>query len=74
VKIFYGTARFPDLDLSEEALFRTVVESTIKGYTVPGVQKKMSLHLTAGKEPRLTLVDYPAGFILKPQTDRKSVV
>ena len=35
------------------------------------VQKKLSLHLTAdGGKPRLTLVNYPTGFILKPQTEQ----
>jgi len=45
------------------------LDSTNKGYTVPGVQKKLSLHLTEGHEPRLTLVNYPTGYILKPQTE-----
>lgn len=66
---FFGTSSLPELDVSEEVLTRIAVESTSKGFTVPGVQKKMSLHLTKGADhPRLTLVDYPTGFILKPQT------
>lgn len=38
--------------------------------TVPGVQKKLSLHLEAsrGRRSRLTLVGYRAGYILKPPT------
>lgn len=45
------------------------IESTNKGLTVPGVQKKMSLHLdSSGDNPRLTLVNYPTGYILKPNT------
>lgn len=68
VKKFFGTGKLPDIDITEEALLKIAVESTSKGYTVPGVQKKLSLHLVTGKEPRLTLVDYPTGFILKPQT------
>ena len=37
---------------------------------MPGVQKKLSLHLdTTDKNLRLTIVDYPAGFILKPQSE-----
>jgi serine/threonine-protein kinase HipA len=36
--------------------------------TVAGVQKKMSLHLSKDPEYRLTIVDYPSGYILKPQT------
>ena len=59
----------PTLDISEETLKRLAEESTNKGFTVPGVQKKLSLHLTEGASPRLTLVNYPTGYILKPQTE-----
>ena len=70
VRKFFGTNSFPSIEVSEEGLFRIAIESTSKGVTVPGVQKKMSLHLTKDKaRPRLTLVNYPAGFILKPQTE-----
>ena len=68
VKKFFGTRKLPDIDINEEVLERLAVESTSKGYTVPGVQKKLSLHLTEDKDPRLTLVNYPTGYILKPQT------
>lgn len=68
VKKFFGTKKFPDIDITEEILEKLAIESTNKGYTVPGVQKKLSLHLTEEKEPRLTLVNYPTGYILKPET------
>lgn len=68
IKSFFGTNKFPDIDVSEEILNQLAIDSTAKGYTVPGVQKKLSLHLTTGREPRLTLVNYPTGYILKPQT------
>ncbi len=71
VRKFFGTRSLPELDISEAALTRIAAESTNKGFTVPGVQKKMSLHLSSeGGKPRLTLVDYPAGYILKPQTEQ----
>ena len=71
VRRFFGTGVLPELDISDDTLTRIAVESTNKGFTVPGVQKKMSLHLTAGSgRPRLTLVNYPTGFILKPQTEQ----
>jgi len=69
IKNFFGTSLLPDIDVSEEILNRIALDSTNKGYTVPGVQKKLSLHLTDEAEPRLTLVNYPTGYILKPQTD-----
>ena len=36
---------------------------------MPGVQKKLSLHLSTDLNARLTIVDYPTGYILKPQTE-----
>lgn len=68
IKSFFGTNKFPDIDVSEEILNQLAIDSTIKGFTVPGVQKKLSLHLTTDNEPRLTLANYPTGYILKPQT------
>lgn len=69
VKEFFGSNKLPLLDISEEALKRLAEESTNKGFTVPGVQKKLSLHLTNESSPRLTLVNYPTGYIFKPQTE-----
>lgn len=69
VKAFFGSTKLPTLDISEETLKKLAEESTNKGFTVPGVQKKLSLHLTEGSSPRLTLVNYPTGYILKPQTE-----
>lgn len=68
VKAFFGSNKLPALDISEETLKLLAEESTNKGFTVPGVQKKLSLHLTEGTSPRLTLVNYPTGYIFKPQT------
>lgn len=69
IRAFFGTTRFPDIDISDEVLNQLALDSTSKGFTVPGVQKKLSLHLTEGDKPRLTLVNYPTGYILKPQTE-----
>lgn len=68
VRRFFGTRKLPEIDVTEEKLLELARESVNQGLTVPGVQKKISLHLTAGVNPRLTLVNYPTGFILKPQT------
>ena len=65
---FFGTAELPVIAIDEVAFEALATESTNKGYTVPGVQKKLSLHLfSEGNTPRLTLVNYPTGYILKPQ-------
>ncbi|MGN0509520.1 MAG: HipA domain-containing protein [Ruminococcus sp.] len=69
VKAFFGSNKLPLLDISEETLKMLADESTNKGFTVPGVQKKLSLHLTNDNSPRLTLVNYPTGYIFKSQTE-----
>lgn len=69
IKSFFGISKFPDIDVSKEVLNKIAIDNTIKGYTVPGVQKKLSLHLSHDDNPRLTLVNYPTGYILKPQID-----
>lgn len=66
VRAFFGTEKMPDLDLSEGKLEELADRTVSRGLTVPGVQKKLSLHLSEDKA-RLTIVDYPTGYILKPQ-------
>lgn len=68
VKKFFGTAVMPKVDISEEIIEKIAMKTVEKGYTVPGVQKKLSLNLQYEPELRLTVVDYPTGYILKPQT------
>ena len=68
IKRFFGTAHIPEIEIDENTLESLAAQSTSKGLTVPGVQKKLSLHLsTDNHNPRLTLVNYPTGYILKPQ-------
>ena len=69
VKQLFGTSKFPMIDISSKNLVEIARESTNKGFTVPGVQKKLSLHFEGGAKPRLTLSNYPTGYILKPQTE-----
>lgn len=70
IRRFFGTTVIPELEIDDDALERLAVETTGKGLTIPGVQKKLSLHLMSeGRRPRLTLVNYPTGFILKPQVE-----
>lgn len=68
IKNFFGTLQLPEIEINDETLNLLASETTNKGFTVPGVQKKLSLHLVSeNRKPRLTLVNYPTGFILKPQ-------
>lgn len=69
MKSFFGTTKFPDIDVSKDTLNQIALDNTMKGFTVPGVQKKLSLHLSLEEAPRLTLVNFPTGYILKPQTE-----
>lgn len=69
IRDFFGTSKFPDIDVSKEVLNQIALDNTSRGFTVPGVQKKLSLHLSKEDTPRLTLVNYPTGYILKPQAD-----
>lgn len=68
IKRFFSTKELPEIELNNSTLELLATEITSQGYTVPGVQKKLSLHLFSEKNaPRLTLVNYPTGYILKPQ-------
>ncbi len=69
IKKFFNTKEMPQIDISEDTIKQLAIKTVNKGYTIPGVQKKLSLHLSFGDNPRLTLVDYPSGFILKPQVE-----
>ena len=66
IKTFFGSKVMPTIDCN----LHTITEN-IKEFNpgVCGVQKKLSLHLDTNKETRLTLIGYPAGYILKPQSD-----
>lgn len=69
VKSFFHTKEMPRLDITKEQLEKLANETVNEGLTIPGVQKKLSLHLSNDVNERLTIVDYPSGYILKPQTE-----
>lgn len=69
IKYFFGTGTMPVLEVSERQLAELANAAVKQGLTVPGVQKKLSLHLSGDANARLTIVDYPTGYILKPQTE-----
>ena len=66
---FFGLRELPKISFDKATLEELARESSNLGLTVPGVQKKLSLHLSSDGPSRLTLVGYPAGYILKPQTE-----
>jgi|LSQX01.1.fsa_nt_gb serine/threonine-protein kinase HipA len=59
----------PVLEIGENRLLELVHAAVSKGFTIPGIQKKLSLHLSGEPAARLTSVDYATGYILKPQTE-----
>ena len=67
IKQFFGTNELPEIFLDDDVIAQLAQQYIAEGYTVTGVQKKLSLHLDKTEAPRLTLVGYPAGYILKPQ-------
>lgn len=68
IKRFFGTNEIPKIEIDEKTIIEIANENTSNGLTVPGVQKKILLHLFSNdNNPRLTLVNYPTGYILKPQ-------
>ena len=69
IKAFFHTKELPILDITNDQLKMLVDKTVNEGLTVPGVQKKLSLHLSIDLNTRLTIVNYPTGYILKPQTE-----
>lgn len=69
VKRFFQTDELPILDITKEQLEILATETVNEGLTVPGVQKKLSLHLSTDLNARLTIVDYPTGYILNQATE-----
>lgn len=66
---FFGLKILPTIYIDSEKLEELAQNSINMGLTVPGIQKKLSLHLSDEKFPRLTLRGYPPGYILKPQSE-----
>ncbi len=68
-KRFFGVRTVPELSIDAKSLERYALENLNAGLAVTGVQRKLSLHLQKQDRNtpfRLTLIGYPAGFILKP--------
>lgn len=71
IKRFFGVAGLPEIEIDDVTLKKLADETVNSGFTVPGVQKKLSLHLISEKKsPKLTLVNFPTGYILKPQVSQ----
>ncbi len=66
---FFGTSDLPYIELNDEILEQLARKTVSTGKTIPGVQRKLSLHIVReGNRSHLTVIDHPSGFILKPQS------
>lgn len=70
LKQFFGIEDMPVIELTSEIIEQLAYDAIDRGMSLPGFQKKLSLQLSRQDVPRLTVVDYPVGYILKPQTDQ----
>ncbi len=59
-----GTDTLPVLDISNRTLEDLAMHAVNGGAAVPGVQKKLSLHLSKESVPKLTIVNHPNDYIL----------
>ena len=67
IKRFFSTQKIPEIKIDEELIGKFIDSQVTKGNTIQGVQKKFSLGLSKKEHNKLTLIDYPLGYILKPQ-------
>lgn len=70
VQKFFGSDELPEIRLDVRELEKLAIEQIDNHKGVAGVQEKLSLHLDLSitKRPRLTIVGFPSGYILKPQS------
>ena len=68
-KTFFNSSELPSLHIDANQLLEFAEANIKQGYTIPGVQKKLSLHLSDNQgKGQLTIRDYPFGFIMKLPT------
>lgn len=70
IKDFFGEEQIPEIVLNIDELEKVAVSQINDRKGVQGVQEKLSLHLDLSnkKRPRLTIMGFPSGYILKPQS------
>lgn len=70
IKRFFGTSSIPKISINEKEIKELAVIQLKNKRTITGVQEKLSLHLDLNQKrrPRLTIIGFPSGYILKPQS------
>lgn len=71
-KHFFGTTTLPDININKEDIKKLAISQLQHKSAIAGVQEKLSLHLDLNtkRRPRLTIIGYPSGYILKPQSSK----
>ncbi len=72
IKHFFGTSSLPEISINDKDIKKLAIAQLEKSSAIAGVQEKLSLHLDLEKtrRPRLTIIGFPSGYILKPQTSK----
>lgn len=72
IKHFFGTNSLPSIELNDKDLKKLALTQLQNKTTLTGVQEKLSLHLDLDnrRRPRLTIIGFPSGYILKPQSSK----
>ncbi len=65
----FSSPTLPNIVLDEKAITYIAKSHIKEGNALSGVQKKLSFGLSKNKGGHLSLIDYPTGYILKPQCD-----
>ena len=72
IEKFFGTKKVPMINFSDlnKSINELGNELILNKKSIPGVQRKLSLHLSKEEDiTRLTLIGYPQGYILKPNSE-----
>ena len=70
IKSFFNNEELPEIRLAIDELEKVAISQINDSKGVAGVQEKLSLRLDISnrKRPKLTILGYPSGYILKPQS------
>ena len=70
IRNFFGGDKLPEIDITNKQLESLAIAQIENKKSVAGVQEKLSLHLdlSTKKRPKLTIIGFPSGYILKPQS------
>ena len=70
IRRFFNSDYLPEINITNDQLKQLAITQLEGKKGLAGVQEKLSLHLDLNnkKRPRLTIIGFPSGYILKPQS------